>query len=87
MPTLFPGADPLQLPSFESLLIKGPYHASAPIHFCLSYLAENIHSRALVLSPKREDLINALQEYHDDWLVKNSGTGRISDLSSKITIL
>ncbi|KAI0291717.1 hypothetical protein BC826DRAFT_470817 [Russula brevipes] len=38
MTTVFPLPSPA-LPDFTTLLLKGPYHASAPIHLCLTHLA------------------------------------------------
>ncbi|TDL26202.1 hypothetical protein BD410DRAFT_784267 [Rickenella mellea] len=74
------------LPSFRTLLIKGPYSASSPLHLCLSHLESRSASRALILTPSRDAFTASLEEFNDHWLLKHSGTGKTSSLLSKITI-
>ncbi|KZP24578.1 hypothetical protein FIBSPDRAFT_1042042 [Athelia psychrophila] len=87
MSTLFPETLPdYILPPFETLLIKGDYHPSAPIHLCLSHTQARPHSRALLLTPSRATFKRALQEHHDDWLSTHSGHGRMMEVSRRIDV-
>ncbi|KAK0191340.1 hypothetical protein F5146DRAFT_596808 [Armillaria mellea] len=86
MHTLFPGFEP-QLPSFTSLMIQGPYHASAPIHLALSHTSQANSSSAVFLSPSRQLVTVALREYNDSWLATHSGQGRVSEMSSRVNML
>ncbi|PBL02120.1 hypothetical protein ARMGADRAFT_1005556 [Armillaria gallica] len=86
MLSLFPGFEP-QLPSFTSLMIQGPYHASAPIHLALSHTSQANSSSAVFLSPSRQLVTAALQEYNDSWLATHSGQGRVSEMSSRVNML
>lgn len=85
--TLFSQPGP-PLPNFRTLLIKGQYHASAPIHLALSYLAESSDPNAEVIfiTPSREAIVRALHTHNDDWLVMNSGCGDVTALSARIKI-
>lgn len=88
MSSLFP--DTLagnSLPPFKTLLIKGPYHPSAPIHLCLSHTSTHPQSRSLFLTPSRTGLKDALAIFNDDWLTEKSGHGTVSEISSRIKIL
>jgi hypothetical protein len=87
MPSLFPPPGPFTLPQSTTLLVKGLYHASAPIHFCLTFIMENPTSKAVFLSPSRQSLTATLQEYNDDWITAHSDNGFISGLSSRISVL
>ncbi|KAK0206155.1 hypothetical protein DFS33DRAFT_563197 [Desarmillaria ectypa] len=86
MLSLFPGFEP-QLPPFTSLLIQGPYHASAPIHLALSHTSQANSSSAIFLSPSRQLVTVALKEYNDSWLATHSGQGRVSEMSSRVKML
>ncbi|KAK0467942.1 uncharacterized protein EV420DRAFT_1635211 [Desarmillaria tabescens] len=86
MLSLFPGFEP-QLPSFTSLLIQGPYHASAPIHLALSHTSQANSSSAIFLSPSNQLVTVALKEYNDSWLAIHSGQGRVSEMSSRVKML
>lgn len=86
MLSLFPGFEP-QLPSFTSLMIQGPYHASAPIHLALSHTSQANSSSVVFLSPSRQLVTVALQEYNDSWLATHSGQGRVSEMSSRVNML
>jgi hypothetical protein len=91
MPSLFPdsgsGTNSPSLPPFQTLLINGSYHPSAPIHLCLSYVACNPSSRVIFITPSRQSFEVALRDYDDAWLGQNSGSGKIHALSSRTTIL
>ncbi|KAJ7094492.1 hypothetical protein B0H15DRAFT_125336 [Mycena belliarum] len=84
MPSLFPAGP--ELPEFKSLLVKGAYHPSAPIHLALSHTAKFPATQTLLITPSREAIAIALQNYNDDWLSVHSGRGRILEVASNITV-
>lgn len=86
MTTVFPLPSPT-LPDFTTLLLKGPYHASAPIHLCLTHLANRPESRAVLLTPSRENFVAALRDFNDDWLNECGGYGAVSQILSRVDIL
>ncbi|KAI0068900.1 hypothetical protein BV25DRAFT_1910635 [Artomyces pyxidatus] len=83
MTTLFPLPSPA-LPEFKSLLVKGPYHASAPLHLCLTHVANRPGTKAVFLSPLRDQFLAALRGFNDDWLSECGGFGAVSDILSKV---
>ncbi|KAF5387774.1 hypothetical protein D9615_000211 [Tricholomella constricta] len=85
MLSLFPQPGPF-LPSFNTLLVKGHYHPSAPIHLSLSCTAEFADSQAILISPSRQRLTQALQHYNDEWLKLHSGFGSVHSLSSRVKL-
>ncbi|KAF8897337.1 hypothetical protein BD779DRAFT_1465552 [Infundibulicybe gibba] len=87
MASLFPPSSGPLLPSFNSLLIKGHYHPSAPIHLSLSHTAQHADTQVLCLTSDRRRMQQALQDYDDNWLAINSGSGKIKDISSRIKLL
>ncbi|KZV63847.1 hypothetical protein PENSPDRAFT_757664 [Peniophora sp. CONT] len=86
MTTLFPLPSPT-LPDFTTLLVAGPLHASAPIHLCLSHLANRPGTTALLISPSRQTFLNSLIELSDDWINECGGFGAVSSLLAKVTSL
>jgi hypothetical protein len=84
--SLFPHPGP-SLPPFRTLLIKGSYHSSAPIHLCLSHTSQNPNSKAVLLTPSRQNLVDALTQYHDDRSTLHSEVNRDVDVTSKIDFL
>ncbi|CAL1701372.1 unnamed protein product [Somion occarium] len=86
MATLFPPSSPA-LPAFRSLIVEGNYHASAPIHLCLSHLAQSGSKRAILLLPSRTKFTAALKKLNDDWLNQHGGEGKCSRLARHIDIL
>ena len=86
MTTIFPLPCPT-LPDFTTLLVAGPVHASAPIHLCLSHLANRPDSTAVLLSPSHQNFKDALVDLNDDWLNECGGFGAVSSLLSKVTSL
>ncbi|KAJ6538517.1 hypothetical protein DFH09DRAFT_1177107 [Mycena vulgaris] len=84
MPSLFPSGP--DLPDFKSLVVKGPYHPSAPIYLALSHAAKFPATRTLLITPSREAIAIALRNYNDDWITMHSGQGKILELSSCITV-
>ncbi|KAH7930252.1 hypothetical protein BV22DRAFT_1101856 [Leucogyrophana mollusca] len=83
MSRIFPQPSP-SLPSFTSLLIQGRYHPSAPIHLCLSIPSG---TKAMLLTPSRQTLIQGLVEYNDEWINSRSGIGSVTRISSQVDIL
>lgn len=86
MTTIFPLPSPT-LPDFTTLLLKGPYHASAPIHLCLTHLANRPGSRAVLLTPSRENFVASLRDFNDDWLNECGGYGAVSQVLSRVDVL
>ena len=86
MTTLFPLPSPA-LPEFTTLLLKGPYHASAPIHLCLTHLANRPGSRAVLLTPSRDNFVAALRDLNDDWLNECGGYGTVTQVLSRVDVL
>jgi hypothetical protein len=86
MTTVFPLPSPT-LPDFTTLLLRGPYHASAPIHLCLTHLANRAGSRAVLLTPSRENFVAALRDFNDDWLNECGGYGAVSQVLSRVDVL
>ncbi|KAJ6490281.1 hypothetical protein C8R47DRAFT_977489 [Mycena vitilis] len=84
MASLFPSGPPL--PDFKSLVVKGPYHASAPIHLALSHAANVPTTRILMVAPSRETMADALRDHNDDWISVHSGQGKTLELSSCTTV-
>jgi len=87
MLSLFPdGVSERELPPFRTLLIKGSYHPSAPIHLCLSHSRSQTRSKIILLTPSRSSFKRSLEEFNDDWLSVYSGHGKITELSSRIEV-
>lgn len=86
MASFFPPPCPT-LADFQSLLVKGSVHASAPVHFSLSYVLQHDVEKAVVLSPSRAQFTVALKDYRDGWITENGGDGRTNKASSKVDIL
>ena len=77
-------ADPEpSLPPFSALLVHGTYPPSAPIHLCLSIPPGQ---KAILLSPTRQLLLQSVASCHDN-LLQSSGSGAISSISSRVSIL
>ncbi|KAI9000929.1 hypothetical protein BD414DRAFT_574435 [Trametes punicea] len=76
MTTLFPHPTPV-LPAFQSILVKGKYHASAPVHLVYSYVAQDPDAKAILLTPHRGMFEDALVDLNDEWVDQTSGHGRV----------
>nr|GAT53621.1 predicted protein [Mycena chlorophos] len=76
-----PGSGGPTLPEFKSLLVKGPYHASAPVHLALSFTEKQPDMRIVMITPSRQAITRALREHNDDWMVEHSGRGEVLELS------
>ncbi|KAJ7129368.1 hypothetical protein C8R44DRAFT_776629 [Mycena epipterygia] len=84
MPSLFPSGP--ELPDFRSLVVKGAYHPSAPVHLALSNAAKCPETRTLLITPSRQAMADALRDYNDEWISVHSGRGNVLELSSCITV-
>ncbi|KAI0375725.1 hypothetical protein BV20DRAFT_13104 [Pilatotrama ljubarskyi] len=85
MTTIFPPPCPT-LPQFNSLLFRGHYHASAPIHLLLSHVAQGLDVRAMFLTPHRGSFKDALLEFNDESLDRTSGHGRTCALARRTEV-
>ena len=85
--TLFPSFSPA-LPPFDTLLVKGSYHPSAPIHLCISHLQSNPDTAAkvLFLSSSQHSLTSSLEVFNESWLAEHALTGTFAPLLSRIDI-
>ncbi|EJF61299.1 hypothetical protein DICSQDRAFT_61140 [Dichomitus squalens LYAD-421 SS1] len=86
MISFFPPPCP-QLPEFQTLLVRGTYHASAPVHLLLSHCSGTPGARAICLTPQREPFTNALVELKDQWIEVHGGIGRTSAAALRTEIL
>jgi hypothetical protein len=86
MPSFFPNST-LELPPFNSLLIVGSYHSTAPIHLAISYATENPDCRPIVLSPSKDALKNGLKAFADHHLASNARRGNMLETVSRIQML
>ena len=75
------------LPPCRTLLIKGSYHSSAPIHLCLSHSRTHPRSKVIWLTSSRSRFRRSLEEFNDDWLSTCAGHGRVAEILSRIDIL
>ena len=77
-----------ELSSAETLLIKGDYHPSAPIHFCISHLSHvSGEGTAVFITPSKEAFVRTLVAYNDRWLGKYGGSGRVASILSRVKVL
>ncbi len=86
MVSLFPQPCP-QLPDFHTLLVRGCFHASAPIHLLLSHTADDPEARAILLTPRRNVFKDALIELNDKWISQHSGMGKHCSAAQRIEVL
>ena len=85
---MFPLSHFPELPLPKSLLIKGGYHPSAPIHFCISHLSHvNDEGTAVFITPSKESFIQTLVAYNDRWLGKYGGSGEVAAKLSRVKAL
>ncbi|KAI0650655.1 hypothetical protein C8Q79DRAFT_998451 [Trametes meyenii] len=85
MATLFPLPCP-ELPNFQSLLLKGPYHASAPIYLALSHAIQDPNAKVLIFTPNRNALKESLLDTNDEWLNHIGGHGSTCAATRRIEI-
>lgn len=86
MISLFPPPSP-NLPSFQTLLIQGPYHASAPLHLCLSHARQHSPTKIILTSPSRDEFKSTMQAFNDNWLNIHGGDGLTSGAASQVQVL
>ena len=86
MTSLFPSPAPTLL-EFSTLLVKGDYHASAPIHLALSYVHAHDAGKVLILAPSRARFTAEIKQVKDRFLVEQGGTGRVAKASRKVEML
>ena len=76
------------LSSAKTLLIKGDYHPSAPIHFCISHLSRaDDEGTAVFITPSKEAFVRTLVAYNDRWLGKHGGNGEVAASLSRVKVL
>lgn len=86
MSSFFPLPSPV-LPDFQSLLVTGPFHASALIHLCLTHLSDKPpRTRIIIFSPARQKLSRSILEFNDDWLNECGGYGAVAHVLSRVDI-
>lgn len=87
MTTLFPLPSPSLPEGFISLIVAGSFHASAPIHLCLTHLASRPGKKAVLLSPSRENFLSSAIQFNDDWLNECGGYGAVAEVLSRVIAL
>ncbi|PPQ99918.1 hypothetical protein CVT24_009599 [Panaeolus cyanescens] len=88
MPSFFPDCPPnFLLPDSKSLLVTGPFHASAPVHFAYSSRSENRDARIVLIASSQSALQRSLKDFDDEWLSAHSATGQFMDWASDVKIL
>ncbi|KAI0347331.1 hypothetical protein BDW22DRAFT_516611 [Trametopsis cervina] len=86
MATLFPVAGPT-LPEYQSLLLKGDYHESAPIYLALSHVRAYDAAKVLILAPSRTRFRDEVKQLKDEWLNEHGGTGKVAGAAMRVEIL
>ena len=85
---MFPLCHFPELPLAQTLLVKGDYHPSAPIHFCISHLSrDNAEGTAVFITPSKEAFVKTLVTYNDRWLGKYGGSGEVAAKLSRVKVL
>lgn len=86
---MFPLSHFPELSSAKTLLIKGDYPPSAPIHFCISHLSRHVDDEgtAVFITPSKEAFVRTLVAYNDRWLGKYGGSGRVAASLSRVKAL
>lgn len=85
---MFPLCHFPELPFAKTLLIKGGYHPSAPIHFCISHLTHvDAGGTAVFITPSKEAFVQTLVAYNDRWLGKYGGSGEVAAKLSRVKVL
>ncbi|KAJ7591218.1 hypothetical protein C8J56DRAFT_935038 [Mycena floridula] len=83
-PVLFPESGH-QMPDFQSILFKGPFHPTAPLYLSLSYAVDD--SIVLFFTPSRQKISTALQQYNDVLVSDLAEKGSYCALSSRVHFL
>ncbi|KAM6495546.1 hypothetical protein JOM56_008252 [Amanita muscaria] len=89
MLSLFPQDSLCPLPIFNTLLVTGNYHPSAPIHLALSYLIDRPDDNVLILTKSREALIKSLALFKDECVLPPAQRGLAlqDSLHSRVTVM
>lgn len=86
MASFFPSSGPT-LPDFRTLLVKGNYHASAPIHLSLSYVHAHDAAKVLLISPSRARFMTEMKQLRDSWTNEHGGDGQVARAANRIELL
>ncbi|KAI0693584.1 hypothetical protein BC835DRAFT_1275765 [Cytidiella melzeri] len=86
MASVFPTPSPT-FPDFSTLLVKGNYHASAPIHLALSYARANDAAKVLLLAPSRVRLTEEVKQVKDGYLDEQGGSGKVARPARRVDML
>ena len=85
---MFPLCHFPELPLAKTLLVKGDYHPSAPIHFCISHISHaNAEDTGVFITPSKETFVKTLVAYNDRWLGKYGGNGEVAAKLSRVKVL
>ena len=85
---MFPLSHFPELSFAKTLLIKGDYHPSAPIYFCISHLSRiDDEDTAVFITPSKESFVRTLVAYNDRWLGKYGGSGQVAVSLSRVKVL
>jgi hypothetical protein len=82
-----PRANQAHLPPFNTLLVVGPYHPTAPIHLAFSLNAGNDRARTVFLTPSKDSYAELLLTFNDAWLNEHCSDGAVSYAGQNITNL
>lgn len=77
-------------PESPSVCVTGPYSPPLPIYACINAFLDKSNFTdcpTVLVTSSRERLLAALNEHNDEWLSKNSGTGKLSRALSNMTIV
>lgn len=77
----------LALPDFSSLLVKGDYHASAPVYLAISHVQASDGHSVVLLAPSRARLSAEVKELNDSWLNAHGGEGRVVAAAKEVNML
>ncbi|KXN87862.1 hypothetical protein AN958_07871 [Leucoagaricus sp. SymC.cos] len=86
MLSLFPPPGPTLHP-FSTLLVKGPYHKSAPFHLAIGHVLETPENEVLIISPSQSQLKEKLVSGLDEWLTSSGTSSKVRAAMSRIVIL
>ena len=85
---MFPLCHFPEIPFAKTLLVRGEYHPSAPIHFCISHLSNtNAEGTAVFITPSKEAFVKTLVAYNDRWLGKYGASGEVAAKLSRVKVL
>ncbi|KAF9013353.1 hypothetical protein BDQ17DRAFT_1537026 [Cyathus striatus] len=85
MLSLFPQPGP-SLRDFQTLLVKGAYHSSAPVHLLASHISQSENARGVLITPSRSKILKSLVEFNDDWIANNALLGHVAPIFSRVSV-